>query len=296
MSSENSTNVRTEMSAPPWLKRGLGVLETLTPELAAGAVEHLFLKAPPRRKDTPRELSILAGAERWQVGVEHDSISVYRWGEGPGVLLVHGWGGSAAQMTAFVEPLRQAGFSIIGFDAPGHGISTGSQLAIPGFAAALAAVDRAHGPLHAIVAHSLGAPAALLALSSGVRANRATLIGPPADARVWFDTFSRELGLSEQVARLSRERIDARVGIGLDRLNAHEFAPKVHIPLLVLHDENDREVAVGDGATVARAAPNAVLETTRGLGHRRILRDENVIARTVAFTAAPAERRLAIVA
>ena len=132
------------------------------------------MKSPPRRKDSQREERVLAGAERWSVA-QHDSIAVYRWGEGPTVIVVHGWGGSAGQMTAFVEPLRDAGFSVVAFNAPGHGASTGNWLAIPRFAAALAAVERAHGPLHAIIAHSLGGPAALVTLSGGVHAGRATL-------------------------------------------------------------------------------------------------------------------------
>jgi pimeloyl-ACP methyl ester carboxylesterase len=260
-------------------------------------VEHLVLKAPPRRKDTRRERAIFAGATQWYVGFEHDSLAVYRWGDGPAVLLVHGWGGSSGQMTAFVEPLRQAGFSVVAFDAPGHGASTGNWLAIPRFAGALAAVARVHGPLHSIIAHSLGGPAALVALSSGVPAGRATLIGPPADARAWFDTVSRELGLSDEVARLARGRIDARVGVGFDQLNAQAFGPSVLTPTLVIHDENDREVAFSDGAAVARALPHATFVSTSGLGHRRILRDPKVIARTVAFTAEHHARpRLAIVA
>src|SRR6201999_2421848 len=100
---------------------------------------------------------------QWYVGFEDASLAVYRWGDGPSVLLVHGWGGSAGQMTAFGEPLREAGFSVVAFHAPGHGASTGSWLAIPRFAAALAAVARFHGPLHGIIAHSLGGPAALMA-------------------------------------------------------------------------------------------------------------------------------------
>jgi len=39
------------------------------------------------------------------------------------VLLVHGWGGRGAQLASFVEPLVARGFSVLTFDAPGHGAS-----------------------------------------------------------------------------------------------------------------------------------------------------------------------------
>ncbi|MCH2000159.1 alpha/beta hydrolase, partial [Achromobacter xylosoxidans] len=40
--------------------------------------------------------------------IDGQTVYYYVWGDsGPRVLLVHGWGGDAAQMTAYVEPLRQ---------------------------------------------------------------------------------------------------------------------------------------------------------------------------------------------
>jgi pimeloyl-ACP methyl ester carboxylesterase len=38
--------------------------------------------------------------------------------ENPAVLLVHGWGGNAAQMRAFVFPLLSAGYRVIAYDRP----------------------------------------------------------------------------------------------------------------------------------------------------------------------------------
>jgi pimeloyl-ACP methyl ester carboxylesterase len=298
MPAENSTNVRTRIATPTWLRQGLCALEALTPELAAGLAERLFLRPPPRRKDTRREYAVLLSADRQRVAFEQDSLAVYSWGEGPSVLLVHGWGGSAAQMTRFVEPLVRAGFTAIAFDAPGHGASTGSWLAIPRFAAALAAVESAVGPLRAVIAHSLGGPATLLAIGQGgLQVERAALIGPPADALAWFETFSRSLGLSEPAARAARERIDARAGIALDQLNAQAFGPRVSAPLLVIHDQDDHEVSWHDGVAIAAAAPNGALVTTHGLGHRRILRDPEVIAHALAFISVrPAAKLAEIVA
>jgi pimeloyl-ACP methyl ester carboxylesterase len=54
--------------------------------------------------------------------VEHKGrhIVTWRWGsvENPAVLLVHGWGGNAAQMRAFVFPLLSAGYRVIAYDRP----------------------------------------------------------------------------------------------------------------------------------------------------------------------------------
>jgi pimeloyl-ACP methyl ester carboxylesterase len=59
----------------------------------------------------------------------------------------------------------------------------------------------------------------------------------------------------------------------------------MNAPLLVIHDEDDREMPIRSGELVARSWPRAELVRTSGLGHRRILRDAGVIERTVEFVA-----------
>jgi pimeloyl-ACP methyl ester carboxylesterase len=54
------------------------------------------------------------------------------------------------------------------------------------------------------------------------------------------------------------------------------------IPALIIHDRDDADVPCADGQAVAQAA-NAELLITQGLGHRRILRDKEVITRTIDF-------------
>ena len=54
------------------------------------------------------------------------------------------------------------------------------------------------------------------------------------------------------------------------------------VPLLVLHDPEDREVPFEEGAEVARRWPGAELRPVAGLGHLRILRDERWVGEAVA--------------
>jgi len=61
------------------------------------------------------------------------------------------------------------------------------------------------------------------------------------------------------------------------------FAPAMRVPLLVIHDREDREVRWNDGAAIAEAWPGAELMTTSGLGHHRIVSDSGVIRRVVSF-------------
>ena len=76
--------------------------------------------------------------------------------------------------------------------------------------------------------------------------------------------------------------------------HARQFLGAIRVPTLVVHDHDDEEIPHADAEAVAAAAPGATLVSTRGLGHHRIVRDEAVIERAVAFVAnGTAERAVA---
>src|SRR6267378_1472357 len=84
-----------------------------------------FLRPPPALRQLKRETEILAMANHAELtlrpGTENreEQIIYYRWGSGSKrVLLVHGWGGRAAQFFALIPRLVDAGFEVIAFDAP----------------------------------------------------------------------------------------------------------------------------------------------------------------------------------
>lgn len=287
MSSMNRTNVRSiePRAAPPILRTGVSALAAISPRAAAAVVAPLFFRAPRRRPRSPEERAVLAGGHRFTVGHPREAVTAWRWGEGPPILLLHGWGGCAGQMTPFVRPLLEAGFSAIAIDAPAHGESPGRRASIPVFASAFARAADAAGPLHGVLAHSMGGAAYTLAASRGVAARRAVFVGPPSDAAVWYREFVRWLALPEGAEPALRARVEAIAGERLHRLNARTLGPSVAAPLLVIHDRQDREVPLEAGAEVARSAADGRLLVTDGLGHRRILKDPRVAAAAVTFLA-----------
>jgi pimeloyl-ACP methyl ester carboxylesterase len=278
MQLENSTNVRAD-SAGGCTR----LIHELPPDAAAALASEMFLTPPPRRPTRPEEARVFAAAERFELEFEGERLPVFRFGRGPAVLLVHGWGGSSHQLHAFVEPLRARGASVVAFDAPAHGQASGSWLAIPRFAQAIARVAEHVGPLAAVVGHSMGAAAGAFAIGRGLPAARAVLIGPPASEYEFFQGWMRSLGLGEPLIELTKHGVERRVGVSFEALGPQPIAAGVSGPMLVIHDQDDREVPWADGAAIAAAALDARLITTRGLGHRRILRDPGVIEASVAF-------------
>ncbi len=202
------------------------------------------------------------------------------------MLLLHGWSGHAAQLTEFVEPLRSAGFQVVAFDAPAHGASDGQRTNLIEYAGAVLQVVGAVGPINGIVAHSFGAPAAALAAKRGLQASRVVFIGPPVSLVDASQRVAQFLGVPPKVRDLMQRRVERRLGVPWKELRTDIMIAQLDVPLLVFHDERDRDVPWEDGAAIARAAMHGRLVTTSGLGHHRILRDRDVVEQAIDFLAA----------
>jgi len=259
----------------------------VSPAAAAALLELLFRRVG-RHPVPERERAWLAGAERSSVELGGVRLPVWSWGDGPPVLLVHGWEGRGSQMGAFAGPLAAAGLRAIAYDAPGHGETPGRLSSMPALIDAVGAVAAAAGPLAGVVAHSAGAAATAVALRRGLFAaepEAAVFVAPGADPGRFLGVAAGWLGLPPEIARRTQRRIEGRFGIRFEDLRTPSFAAELGRPLLVVHDRGDREVPWEEGSRIAAAWPGARLVTTRGLGHRRILRDPEVVERAVGFLA-----------
>ena len=260
-------------------------------------VTQLEAKMPPEMKlinqlmrFSPGERALIASAQARTVPIGDGAhVETWTWGSGPRVLLVHGWGGRGAQLGAFVEPLVARGFSVVAFDAPGHGASEVGLVTIPQMVAAVGAVAAHHGPLGGLIAHSVGSVVAARAMFEGLETRRAVFIGPAADLVNPAVRFTDMLGFSRRVGQLMHERIARRIAMPWSAFSVPELAPALKAPLLVIHDRDDGEVPWQHGRVITHDWPGAQLLTTDGLGHRRILRDANVVSAAAAFISAAVE-------
>jgi len=289
MATRNSTIVRAYRGTSHAAVRGsFRLLEHLAPGLGAWWADRLWFTIPPAA--APRAARPDGGAA-FEVAVDGRRVRGRRWGEGAPVYLVHGWGGSASQLDPFVVPLVRAGFSVVSFDGPSHGASdpgpSGPRSSnILEFAEALRAVAARHGDPAGVVGHSAGATAAAVALRDGLPATRAVFLAPMADPRPYADWFAARLGFGERTKVRLMARIERRVGVPMAYLDVPAMAAQATMPpLLVVHDQGDRETSWSGGRDIADAWPGARLLTTTRLGHHRILRDPAVLAEVVGFLA-----------
>lgn len=265
------------------LRLALQVGGRVSPWLAGRWANYLWFR-PQRFTPPARELAWLARAIRLPMMHAEKQIAVYAWGTGPTVVLAHGWSGRGAQLGAFVDPLVAAGYRVIAFDAPGHGRSEGEDTNLPEVAALLLELARRHGPLHAVVAHSFGVLSTLCAMGEGLRVARVVAVSPPSSIEGLVEKFAQSLAIPAAALEVMRSLFEARFGVDLwTRFSPLRLAQTTKTDALFVHDDTDREVPWQEGEALAQAWPGAKLLRTHGLGHRRILRDPQVIAQSVTF-------------
>jgi pimeloyl-ACP methyl ester carboxylesterase len=259
------------------------VASAVAPRAAERQAASLFLK--PKRKTHGVEMED-AAAERYALTVREGELTVaaWSWGSGPVVLLAHGWGGCAADMAPLAAQLQQAGYRAVLFDFPAHGRSAGRRTNMLEWLRALKAVAAAVGPLHAMAGHSFGGAAVALALAElGIEVRGAVLLAPAAGPTHFVDWFTATIGLPAARAEGMMDYITRTIGRAPATLDARIAAAGLRVPALVAHDPADADVPWSHGEAIAGAWAGSRLVRADGLGHRRILRDEQMLGTVVDF-------------
>lgn len=230
------------------------------------------------RRATPRQ-AMPPGGNPFTARFEGHVVRGTWWGDGPVVYLVHGWAGDATQWAPLITALSGEGYRVVAFDAPSHGQSdpgptgSGRSNAVE-FGQALDAVAAVHGPAHAVVAHSMGALAAMLTLRYGWLSTRLLVfVAPMSELRPLLDQFAAQLLLGRRARQHLIATLERWVGMPVPIFDLAELAQYAEgAPLLVLHDQGDRRVSAADSAELVAAWPGtATFLATEGHGHTRLL-------------------------
>ena len=288
----DETSPGIEPPVAPRVRQAFGLLERFAPAVGARWAVELWCTPPAVESSLRMPPGVLPG-EPVEATWSGHRIAGESWGDGPAVYLVHGWGGCRAHLGVFVKPLVEAGHRVIAFDLPSHNDSDPGDLA-PGrttiveCAEAVGAFVRAHGPARAIVAHSLGAKAAALAVARGTPAERLVFLAPMGDFSLYLDLFADRHGFGPRIHAGLHRRLDQRLRMPLFDTDIPRVAASINdpTPLLVVHDPDDPDSPYATSERIVDVWPGASLVTTRGLGrlaHYRILRHRPAILAGVDF-------------
>lgn len=260
----------------------------IAPHRTVHTVAKLFI-TPPRFAHTASEKKLLAQGKQHVLTVGLHRLAVWQFGdkELPAVVLSHGWGGRGAQFQAFVPALLDAGFQVWLFDQIGHGFSEGKHASLIDFANSIIGlhryIEQQGCKIHAYVSHSLGGASVATALRNGIAAERIVMIAPPSSLIRYSYFFAKHIGIPEHIRAAMQRYLERRYGILWEDFELPQAVNKIQTPALVIHDSDDHDVRIESGFAIARLWPQARFVRTERLGHRRILKDWQVIQHTVDF-------------
>ena len=269
--------------------RSLRAVATLSPALAGRLALRSFFVTAPRIPVRDDDSITHQAARRTTVLARGRDLTGYAWGSGDRtVLLVHGWRGRASQLAPLVRELVAEGFQVVSFDAPSHGTSPGGPADIRDWVAATEALQRAHGPFHAVVGHSLGALAALTAARSTVPTRRVAVVSGVGHPDPFLTEFARDLDLDAPTLAHVEARFLARLGEDQASASARYDAVAHPLPagteLLVVHDRGDRRMPDLDARRLHGAhGDRSRLVLTSGFGHTKVLASDLALDTLTAF-------------
>ncbi len=261
------------------IRLGFRTIGRVAPRLMARFAYRIWFRTA-RFPHQEWERQLLERAEQLPFDWKGKRIAVFSWGEGPVVLLIHGWSARASRMGAFVDPLVEAGYRVVAFDAPGHGQSSGNRTDVFEIRDVIRRVAERFGPLDGVIAHSLGVLGFAAATRESFAPERAVCLSPGVNLDTFVRIFANTLHLPDRVTSELTDLLHAFVGPDFTR---GLWDGLRDLPTLVVHDRDDADIPWGDGKAMADALPQARFIATRGLGHRGVLRDDQVVQSAVEF-------------
>ena len=234
------------------------------------------------RKSLPRTVNAL---KRYDLPLNDERVRVYEGGEGPRVLIVHGWESSVARLEVLLQALIASNFRVVAFDMPAHGHSPAENTDIRQITNAIMTLAESAGPFVAAIGHSFGGVCLANAIKAKLKVGRLVLFSTPSSLSGMIDKYCLVLGIWRPTkARLVRAIEQRLASFELEReFDLRSILQSAGMPTLVIHDRKDGVVPFSEGEELSRAHADIELLATNDLGHSRIIRDAQTIHKCISF-------------
>jgi pimeloyl-ACP methyl ester carboxylesterase len=121
----------------------------------------------------------------------------------------------------------------------------------------------------------------MVAISRGLVADRFVFVASPQSYRGAVREFASSNGLNEDEIETVIDSL-VKSGVRVDIL-ASDLLPQFDMPGLVIHSSDDDIIPIETGKQIAASWKNCRFIEVHGLGHRKILRDRQVINIVIDF-------------
>ncbi len=282
---EANKSLTVSLKIPKLISLFAKLLEFFSSSLAASFARKLFVT--PFNFATPkREQYMLQSAQQKRLLVPeiHKEIEILSYGYSrKKVLLAHGWAGRSTQLFAFADRLLEKGYMVISFDGPAHGKSSGKTASMPDFLEVVKKIDETYGPFEAAIGHSFGAMSLYNASARFLNLKTFVAIGSGDKVSDIIKNFAKNLMLNEKSARKIQTGLEKNWTLKADDFASHYVAKEISIPVLIVHDTEDGDVPVSCAYKIRQSLKNGSLLITHGLGHTKILRNQEIVYKSVEF-------------
>ena len=269
-----------------YIRTKFKVLSSISIKKAAEKAFELFCTPQLRnKKPLPK---IFEQAEKLNFKIDGITVHGWRWNHPAEkkVLILHGFESTVVNFDKYIKALVAKGYEVLAFDAPAHGRSEGTQINAPLYKRTILEINKLYGPIQSFMAHSFGGLAVCLALEeiSHTADHRLVLIAPATETTTAIDTFFNFLHLDPAVRPEFEKLIIKKGGVGSAWYSISRAMKNVRAKVLWIHDEEDDTTPVSDVLKVrSENHPNIEFVITKGLGHRRIYRDNKVAKMIIDF-------------
>ncbi len=269
-----------------YIRTKFKVLSSVSKKRAATKAFELFCTPQSRhKKKLPK---IFESAEQLHFETEGNTVRGWRFNHPTErkLLILHGYESSGINFDRYIKPLIKKGYEILVFDAPAHGRSGGTTINAPLYKRMIREINRLYGPVQSYIAHSFGGLAVCLALEemSHTSDQKLVLIAPATETTTAIDSFFRFLQLDSSIRPEFEKIIVKTGGVSSDWYSIKRAMKQIRANVLWFQDEEDEITPLRDVLAVKEENyPNVAYVITKGLGHRRIYRDNNVSKSIVDF-------------
>lgn len=261
----------------------LNTLSKIAPEKGAKAGFKLFC-TPQRAKLKKNHLSFFSTARQEDFNFNGINIKIYQWGTGPKkILFVHGWQSHSYRWKKYIESISFEDYTLIAYDAPGHGLSGGNQFTVPLNAYLLSLLSEKYQGFDTVIAHSIGSMSVLYGLyyHENIHVNRFISMASPGKAEEFFQFYLSTLNLKPKTMLGIVNEFQLYAKQELKYINATTYAQKLNIPGLIIHDKNDPDTPYENALALSKIWEKGELITTEGLGHN--LKSEEVVQQVIHY-------------
>jgi hypothetical protein len=261
-----------------YFRAKFALLSSISKRKAAERAFKLFCTPKYRnRKKLPR---IFEQAEKLHFSFHKNRITGYRWNypSENKLLILHGFESSVINFDRYIKPLIKKGYEVLAFDAPAHGRSSGKQINVVLYKEFILYINKHFGPVNSFMAHSLGGLALGMALEEikHDESCKVALIAPATETTTAIDSFFKFLKLDEGVRKEFDALIKSISGQPPEWYSVARAAHNIKAKVLWLQDEDDHMTPLRDVEPIMKQnLPGFNFKISKGLGHRRIYRDNH---------------------